>query len=83
MRTLIKNGAIVTAAPLDFVIQTWGECPHRTVAHWHKRSDPKAAIEYGCHIAITDLTPAVIDTIPSLRGQNVAYPQLKGGRKAF
>src|SRR5688572_7508363 len=46
-----------TTTHLDFVIQGKGETLHQAVEKWHRRSDPKAVVDYGYHLAITDLTP--------------------------
>ena len=70
------------AAPprhIDFVIQDKGETLHQAVERWHRRSDHKAVIDYGYHMAITDLTPAVMDEIPSMAGRGHHHAQALHG----
>ncbi len=65
-----------TTTHLDFVIQAKGETLHQAVEKWHRRSDPKAVVDYGYHLAITDLTPAVMDEIPSLANEGITTLKL-------
>ena len=65
-----------TTTHIDFVIQDKGETLHQAVERWHRRSDPKAVIDYGYHMAITDLTPAVMDEIPSMAGEGITTLKL-------
>src|SRR5258707_15727765 len=53
-----------TTTHIDFVVQAKGESLHQAVERWHKKSDHKAVVDYGYHMAITDLTPQVMDEIP-------------------
>jgi dihydropyrimidinase len=65
-----------TTTHIDFVIQDKGETLHHAVERWHKKSDPKAVIDYGYHMAITDLTPAVMDEIPSMADEGITTLKL-------
>jgi dihydropyrimidinase len=65
-----------TTTHLDFVIQGKGETLHQAVEKWHRRSDPKAVVDYGYHLAITDLTPEVMDEIPSLANEGITTLKL-------
>jgi len=65
-----------TTTHLDFVIQDKGETLHQAVERWHRKSDHKAVIDFGYHMAITDLTPAVMDEIPSLAAEGITTLKL-------
>jgi dihydropyrimidinase len=65
-----------TTTHIDFVIQGKGESLHQAIDNWHRKSDPKAVIDYGYHLAITDLTPAVMDEIPTLAGEGITSLKL-------
>lgn len=55
-----------TTAVVDFSIQPNGKTLADTVAIWREKSDNKACIDYGIHIAITDLKNNTIDEIPTM-----------------
>jgi dihydropyrimidinase len=65
-----------TTCHLDFVVQAKGESLHQAVERWHQKSDPKAVVDYGYHMAITDLTPQVMDEIPSLAAEGITTLKL-------
>src|SRR5579859_6222915 len=65
-----------TTTHIDFVIQDKGESLHHAVERWHKKSDHKAVIDYAYHMAITDLTPAVMDEIPSMAAEGITTLKL-------
>ena len=65
-----------TTTHLDFVIQGKGRSLHDGLADWHRKADPKAQIDYGFHMAITDLRPEVMDEIPSLVADGVTSLKL-------
>jgi len=65
-----------TTCHIDFVIQGKGESLHQAVENWHKKSDSKAVVDYGYHLAITDLTEAVMDEIPSMGKEGVTTLKL-------
>lgn len=54
-----------TTMHIDFAIQPKGATLRETVDLWQGRATGKAAIDYGFHVAITDLPDSVIDEIPS------------------
>jgi dihydropyrimidinase len=51
---------------IDFAFQYKGESLHDAVANWHARAKDKAVIDYGLHVAITDLTPEARAEIPEM-----------------
>ncbi|MEP7357282.1 MAG: dihydropyrimidinase [Anaerolineales bacterium] len=65
-----------TTCHIDFVIQGKGESLHQAVENWHKKSDRKAVVDYGYHMAITDLTPQVMDEIPSMAAEGITTLKL-------
>src|SRR3989338_4664817 len=72
-----KAAAFVgTTTHIDFVIQGKGETLHQAVENWHKKSDPKAVVDYGYHLAITDLNDKVMDEIPSMGKEGVTSLKL-------
>jgi dihydropyrimidinase len=54
-----------TTTHIDFVIQPKGGSLHDGLATWRKKAEI-AQIDYGFHLAVTDLRPEVLDEIPSL-----------------
>ncbi len=65
-----------TTSHIDFVIQPKGGSLHDGLTEWHKKADGKASIDYGFHLAITDLTDKVMDEIPSLVADGVTSLKL-------
>lgn len=65
-----------TTCTLDFAMQAKGETLHQTLDNWHKKSDAKAVLDYGFHVGITDLTPTVLDEIPTLAAEGVTSIKL-------
>jgi len=55
-----------TTSHIDFVIQGKGQSLHDAIEAWHRKADGKAVVDYGFHVAITDLNDAVMDEIPSV-----------------
>ncbi len=55
-----------TTTHVDFVIQPKGASLRQALDLWQAKAAGKACIDYGFHIAITDLTPAVLAEIPRL-----------------
>ncbi|MCZ7573095.1 MAG: dihydropyrimidinase [Ardenticatenaceae bacterium] len=55
-----------TTTHVDFAIQGKGESLHQTLQNWHERANGKAAIDYGFHVAITDLDDQVMEEIGRL-----------------
>jgi len=65
-----------TTTHIDFMIQAKGHSLHEGLADWHRKADPKAQIDYGFHVAITDLRPEVMDEIPTLVAEGVTSLKL-------
>src|SRR5947209_1391400 len=55
-----------TTTHLDFVIQPKGASLREALDIWHGKARDKAAIDYGFHMAITDLTEEVLGEIATL-----------------
>jgi dihydropyrimidinase len=53
-----------TTMHIDFAIQPKGTTLRETLDLWHGRADGKAAIDYGFHVAITDLPDSVLEEMP-------------------
>ncbi len=52
-----------TTSHIDFAIQPKGATLRETLDMWHAKANSKAAIDYGFHLAITDLPDSVMDEI--------------------
>jgi dihydropyrimidinase len=65
-----------TTTHIDFAMQAKGETLHQTLDNWHKKADAKAVIDYGFHVGITDLTPTVLEEIPTLAAEGVTSIKL-------
>lgn len=65
-----------TTTHLDFVIQPIGGSLHDGIATWHQKATSKAAIDYGFHIAITDLRDDVMAEIPSVVDEGITSLKL-------
>lgn len=65
-----------TTTHLDFVIQPIGGTLHDGIATWHQKANGKAAIDYGFHIAITDLRDDVMAEIPSVVDEGITSLKL-------
>lgn len=53
-----------TTMHIDFVIQPKGATLRQALDIWHAKAQGKAAVDYGFHLAITDLPDSVMDEIP-------------------
>jgi dihydropyrimidinase len=53
-----------TTMHIDFAIQPKGATLRETLDMWHAKADGKAAIDYGFHLAITDLPDSILEEIP-------------------
>ncbi len=60
----------------DFVIQPMGGSLKEGVEAWHEKSNSKACIDYGFHMAITDLRDDVMDEIPSMVDEGITSLKL-------
>ncbi len=65
-----------TTTHLDFVIQPMGGSLKEGVEAWHAKSQDKAVIDYGFHMAITDLRDEVMAEIPSLLDEGITSLKL-------
>jgi dihydropyrimidinase len=70
-----------TTSIVDFAIQYRGQTLHHAWETWMKKADGKAAIDFGFHMIITDLSESVEDEMDALVRQGVtsfklfmAYP---------
>ena len=68
-----------TTALVDFAIQAKGDSLANTVAVWQAKAMGKAVIDYGFHVAVTDLTDGVLAEIPRLVEAGRAQPQALHG----
>ncbi len=64
-----------TTMHIDFAIQPKGATLAQTLDIWHAKAAGKAAIDYGFHLAITDLPDSVLDEMPSCLAAGV--PSMK------
>ena len=53
-----------TTMHIDFAIQPKGATLRETLDIWHAKANGKAAIDYGFHVAITDLPDSVLEEMP-------------------
>jgi dihydropyrimidinase len=53
-----------TTMHIDFAIQPHGATLRETLDLWHAKAEGKAVIDYGFHVAITDLPDSVLDEMP-------------------
>ncbi|HEV2037861.1 MAG TPA: dihydropyrimidinase [Candidatus Eremiobacteraceae bacterium] len=65
-----------TTSHIDFVIQPAGGSLHAGLDTWRKKADGKASIDYGFHLAVTDLNDKVMNEIPSLVGEGITSIKL-------
>ncbi|MBI1877807.1 MAG: dihydropyrimidinase [Chloroflexi bacterium] len=65
-----------TTTHIDFVIQPIGGSLKQGIDEWHAKADHKAAIDYGFHVAITDLRPEVMEEIPSVIEEGITSLKL-------
>ena len=55
-----------TTSLVDFAIQPKGSTLKQTLDLWHEKARGKACIDYGFHVAITDLPDSVLDEMPEM-----------------
>lgn len=65
-----------TTTHIDFCIQPKGSSLTDALKTWHAKAEGKALIDYGFHVAITDLTPEVLREIATLPEQGVTSIKL-------
>ncbi len=57
-------GGVTTV--VDYCIQAPGKSLAEALERWHVKADGKAVIDYGFHLAVTDLTPAAMAELPAM-----------------
>ena len=65
-----------TTMHIDFAIQPKGATLRETLDIWHAKARGKAAIDYGFHVAITDLPDSVMEEIPACLDYGVSSLKL-------
>ena len=55
-----------TTSIVDFCIQSKGQSLAAALAEWHGRADGAACIDYGFHVAVTDMTDEVLAEMPGV-----------------
>lgn len=64
-----------TTTIVDFAIQGKGQTLAETAQTWHQKADNKAVIDYGFHIAVTDMTDDILAEMPRMIA--AGYPTFK------
>ena len=65
-----------TTTHIDFCLQGKGQSLAQALDGWHAKAEGKATMDYGFHLAITDLTEAVQREIPSVIARGVTSLKL-------
>ncbi len=65
-----------TTAIVDFAIQSKGESLGAALATWKEKAAGKAVIDYGFHVAVTDLTDDALAEFPTLVADGVTSLKL-------
>jgi len=65
-----------TTTIVDFAIQAKGDSLIKTYADWREKADGDVAIDYGLHLAVTDLTDDALSEIPRLVDEGVTSLKL-------
>jgi len=64
-----------TTSIVDFCIQGKGQSLRQALDGWHAKADGKACIDYGFHVAVTDMTDGVLAEMPGIIESG--YPSFK------
>ncbi len=64
-----------TTTIIDFAMQAKGQSLQQAAETWHKKADGKAVIDYGFHIAITDMNDDILNEMP--KAIKNGYPSFK------
>ncbi len=64
-----------TTTIIDYAIQTPGKSLQDALETWHRKAEGKCAVDYGFHVAVTDLNDDTIAEIPDLVAGG--YPSFK------
>lgn len=75
-----KTGTIAAACGgtttiVDFCMQGKGQTLQEALINWHNKARNKAVIDYGFHMAITDINEAILQEMPAVIKQG--YPSFK------
>lgn len=65
-----------TTTHIDFAIQPAGGTLRQGIGAWHHKAEGKACIDYGFHVAITDLRDDVMEEIPKVIDEGVTSLKL-------
>jgi dihydropyrimidinase len=65
-----------TTSHIDFVIQPVGGTLHEGLKEWRRKAEGKTVIDYGFHMAVTDLRPDVMEEIPSMIEEGITSLKL-------
>lgn len=65
-----------TTAHIDFVIQPIGGSLHDGLEEWRKKAEGKTVIDYGFHMAVTDLRSEVMEEFPSMIDEGITSLKL-------
>ncbi len=68
--TAAACGGVTTV--VDYCLQSVGASLAAALETWHAKGDGKAVIDYGFHIAVTDLNPAVMAELPAVVAQGIS-----------
>lgn len=65
-----------TTALVDFALQAKGESLMKTYEDWREKADGDVCVDYGLHLAVTDLTDEALAEIPKLVDEGVTSLKL-------
>jgi dihydropyrimidinase len=65
-----------TTMVVDFALQARGDSLMKTYADWRALADGNVAVDYGLHMAVTDLDESTLSEIPLLVGEGVSSLKL-------
>ncbi|MBC8016127.1 MAG: dihydropyrimidinase [Sporomusaceae bacterium] len=55
-----------TTTIIDFATQNKGESLEQALANWHKKADGKSYIDYGFHLAVSDVNQSVLEEMTTI-----------------
>ena len=55
-----------TTTIIDFATQNKGESLEQALANWHEKADGKSYIDYGFHLAVSDVNPSVLEEMTTI-----------------
>lgn len=65
-----------TTTVLDFATQSRGESLAHALAYWHSKADGCSYVDYGFHLAISDLSPVALRELEKLKDAGVSSLKL-------